>query len=155
MANPSLTSSGLTLTDGVVIANKTNILDLIYPVGSVFVSTGSTSPASTLGGTWESLPANYALWTASSGAGGTISAGLPNIKGYISQNMVYKNLATPSGAFAGSVKVSSEQFASTSSQSARIYSLDFNAANYNPIYSDSVDTVQPNAYKVYAWRRTK
>ena len=54
----------------------------MFPVGSLYLNINSTSPASLFGGTWERLPAGYALWTATSGAGGTIAAGLPNITGY-------------------------------------------------------------------------
>lgn len=32
-----------------------NLLDVIYPVGAVYFSTLSTSPASTIGGTWTQL----------------------------------------------------------------------------------------------------
>lgn len=32
-----------------------NLLDVIYPVGAVYFSTLSTSPASTVGGTWTQL----------------------------------------------------------------------------------------------------
>lgn len=34
-------------------AHKTELLDLIYPVGSIYLSTSNTSPATLFGGTWE------------------------------------------------------------------------------------------------------
>lgn len=42
---------------------KTQILEAVYPVGSVYVSlTNSSNPADILGfGTWEALPAGYGL----------------------------------------------------------------------------------------------
>ena len=42
---------------------KTQILEAVYPVGSVYVSiTDSSNPAAILGfGTWEALPAGYGL----------------------------------------------------------------------------------------------
>ena len=58
-----------------------NIFDLIYPVGSIYISVNSVSPKTLFGGEWEMLPEGYALWTATSDAGSTISAGLPNITG--------------------------------------------------------------------------
>ena len=73
------------------ITNVTSTLgNTLYPVGSIYLTIGtiypqSSSPASWLGGTWQKLPEGYALWTASSNAGSTISAGLPNITGRINE----------------------------------------------------------------------
>lgn len=36
-----------------------NILDLAYPVGSVYITTSTTSPASTLGGTWSIIDKKF------------------------------------------------------------------------------------------------
>ena len=54
-----------------------------YPVGAIYISTSSTSPASLFGGTWESIASERVLMGVSSshGAGSTVSAGLPNIVG--------------------------------------------------------------------------
>lgn len=35
--------------------NFVNLLDIIYPVGSLYFSTSSISPASSVGGTWERI----------------------------------------------------------------------------------------------------
>lgn len=37
------------------MATWVNILDVLYPVGSVYFSTASTSPASTVGGSWTQI----------------------------------------------------------------------------------------------------
>lgn len=37
------------------MATWVNILDVIYPVGAVYFSTASTSPASTVGGSWTQI----------------------------------------------------------------------------------------------------
>ena len=37
------------------MSNYVNLLDIVYPVGSVFISNTSVSPASTIGGTWTKL----------------------------------------------------------------------------------------------------
>lgn len=43
-----------------------SLLDKVYPVGSIYMSTSNTSPASFLGGTWESLKDRFLV-----GAGNT------------------------------------------------------------------------------------
>ena len=129
-------------------------LDDLYPVGAVYISTSTTSPASLFGGTWSGISAGYALWTtwtSSGDAGGTISAGLPNIKGSLTNIGSNANDASASGAFTKSS--GSNSYGNTNSGNKKT-NIDFNAHNYNTIYSDSVTTVQPPAYKVYAWRRT-
>lgn len=45
-------------------------LDMIYPVGTVYISTNSTSPSSFLGGTWERIQDTFLL-----AAGSTYTAG--------------------------------------------------------------------------------
>lgn len=129
-------------------------LDDLYPVGAVYISTDTTSPASLFGGTWSAISSGYALWTtatSSNDAGGTISAGLPNIKGSLTNIGSNSNDAGASGAFTKSA--GSNSYGNTNSGNKKT-NIDFNAHNYNTIYSDSVTTVQPPAYKVYAWRRT-
>lgn len=46
-----------------------NILDIIYPIGSLYTSTLATSPASRIGGTWEPIRDRFLI-----GAGGSYSA---------------------------------------------------------------------------------
>lgn len=47
-----------------------NLLDIVYPVGSVYMSTNSTSPATLVGGTWTQVKDMFLL-----GAGSSYAAG--------------------------------------------------------------------------------
>lgn len=134
---------------------KTALLNYIYPVGSIYITIGSTSPNTLFGGTWTQIGAGYALWTATSGAGNTISAGLPNISGDAQFRRIggkYDSIISSSGAFSIS-SGSSSASSSGGGSSTSTNQLDFNASSSNSIYGSS-STVQPPAYKVYAWRRT-
>ena len=44
-----------------------SLLDIIYPVGSIYFSVSSTSPSSIIGGTWTAIPAGTFLCGAGSG----------------------------------------------------------------------------------------
>lgn len=49
------------------MANWINLLDCIYPVGSIYISVSSTSPASIVGGTWSAVTAGATLLAAGTG----------------------------------------------------------------------------------------
>lgn len=37
------------------MSNFVNLLDIVYPIGSIFISTANISPADSVGGTWERI----------------------------------------------------------------------------------------------------
>ena len=49
---------------------KQNILDIVYPIGSIYMSVNSASPATFLGGTWTQIQDTFLL-----SAGSTYTAG--------------------------------------------------------------------------------
>lgn len=56
--------------DNITPSDITGIANLIYPVGSIYMSVNSTSPATLFGGTWEPISGRFLL-----AAGGGYSAG--------------------------------------------------------------------------------
>lgn len=124
-----------------------------YPVGAIYISTSSTSPASLFGGTWESIASERVLMGVSSshGAGSTVSAGLPNIKGAVLDTW---HGGGPSGSGALSVAVNGRNAVRNGDDGTFTWgNFYFDAASYNSIYGNA-STVQPAAYYVYMWRRT-
>lgn len=79
---PELSAADLTENDVVVVDHDTgngietqkitwqNLLNKIYPVGSLYMSAKATSPASLFGGTWEQIKDRFIL-----AAGDTYAAG--------------------------------------------------------------------------------
>lgn len=124
-----------------------------YPVGVIYISTSSTSPASLFGGTWEVIASERVLMGVSSshGAGSTVSAGLPNISGAVLDTW---HGGGPSGSGALSVAVNGRGAIRNGDDGTFTWgNFYFNAASYNSIYGNA-STVQPAAYYVYMWRRT-
>lgn len=165
-ATAGLTTSNLTHIAGYT-ENGTKIKDVSkdvlkswlgvsnpYPVGSIYISTRSTSPASLFGGTWESIASERVLMGVSSshGAGSTVSAGLPNITGVLKDLFVSDHFNQSTGAFKRS---SASGFSEKTDSSDWLGWADaqFYASDSNSIYGNS-STVQPAAYYVYMWRRT-
>ena len=140
--------SGLTVdADGVLSADSALAA---YPVGSIFQTVSSTSPAALFGGTWQEIAQNRVLMGASyaHAAGTTVEAGLPNITGSFVAD-VKKGEHKVSGAFtAGNVIASTGEYNSFSD----VYKFSLDASKSNAIYGRSA-TVQPAAYYVHIWRR--
>lgn len=165
-ASAGLTTSNLTHIAGYT-DNGTKIKDVSkdvlkswlgvtnpYPVGSIYISTSSTSPASLFGGTWESIASERVLMGVSSshGAGSTVSAGLPNISGVLKDLFVSGNFNQSTGVFKRSYCSSFSQ-KTNSSDWLGWAEAQFYASDSNSIYGNA-STVQPAAYYVYMWRRT-
>lgn len=140
--------SGLTVdADGTLSADSALAA---YPVGSIFQTVSTTSPAELFGGTWQEIAQNRALMGASYAhvAGTTVEAGLPNITGSFVAD-VKKGEHKVSGAFtAGNLIASTGEYNSFSD----VYKFSLDASKSNAIYGRSA-TVQPAAYYVHIWRR--
>lgn len=142
------------ITFGIPQFTVQNLLDLVYPVGSVYISVKAESPRTFLGGSWIELGSDKALWltsVASGGAGTTIDAGLPDIRG----EFWHGNLPLANAGGEGAVRSYSGGGSTHTGfgGNRRDYAQwEFSASSYNSIYGNST-TVQPPAVKVYAWRR--
>lgn len=151
--------SGLTVdADGTLSADSALAA---YPVGSIFQTVSSTSPAALFGGTWQEIAQNRVLMGASyaHAAGTTVKAGLPNITGSLSETSNdgkttpfrgNKNAISSIGALA--VTEANSPFCGYAGYEGSAYDISFNASLSNPIYGAS-STVQPAAYFVHIWRR--
>lgn len=129
-----------------------SLLDLLYPVGAVYIGTMDVCPLATLGiGTWELVAADRVLQGAGTrgSVGTTINESLPNIKGSIS-SVAY---ATQQN---GALIINSLGGYNQSGSSASLKGsteIKFDASNSSSIYQDDAP-VQQDAYLVNIWRRT-
>lgn len=135
-----------------------SVISNMYPVGAIYMSTSSTSPASLFGGSWQSIASERVLMGVSSshGAGSTVDAGLPNISsGSDAALDIQGSWGAPNcrAPFAQTWQGNSELSSSTWSSTPKVISARFDASLCNSIYGRS-STVQPAAYYVYMWRRT-
>lgn len=139
-----------------VLSKVTNsIVGAIYPVGSIYVTTdtSSTCPLASLitGSQWELKGQGRVLQGADSNhaPNTTIAAGLPNITGTFPAIEDSDNLY--SGAFYLAQSNVAANVDSTNGDSDD--KAGFNASRSSSIYGNS-STVQPPAYVVNIWRRT-
>lgn len=140
--------SGLTVdADGTLSADSALAA---YPVGSIFQTVSTTSPAALFGGTWEEIASDRVLMGASRShaSGTTVKAGLPNITGSFVANVHYMQHEV-SGAFTAGDRITST---GANNGDASVYKFSLDASKSNVIYGRST-TVQPAAYFVHIWRR--
>ena len=129
------------------------LIDLIYPVGTIYMSEdASFNPNTTWGvGTWVKTAINRVLQGTNDAnkVGTTIDAGLQNITGgYDAHGAVaIKNLT---GSFYGTGGTAGEPV-NAGQHNESIY-FRFDASRSNPIYGSSA-TVQPPAELVFIWKR--
>ena len=123
-----------------------------HPVGSIYQSTSSTSPAVLFGGTWQEIAQNRVLMGASSthAAGTTVEAGLPNITGtFVASAFTDSGIEATGAFYAASLSKTKTALSYSTFQEK---GLGFDASILNSIYGRS-STVQPAAYYVHIWKR--
>lgn len=137
-------------------------LDKVYPIGSIYMSVNSTSPATLFGGTWVQIQGKWLVGAGTSDNGQNYAAGtayaqqLPNIKGSIdnSSNVRYP-FGRSSSTMSGALSVSSEGsgYAGDLNETGNALKLDFDASRSNSVYADG-GAVRPSSLAVYIWQRT-
>lgn len=132
------------------------LLELLFPVGAVYIGTMSVCPLSVLGvGTWQLVASDRVLQGAGTNSvGSTVEAGLPNITGSYSNanniSSLYNSGGTFNGAFYASATSTTYRAGYTSEGSSN--NVAFDASRSSSIYGNST-TVQPPAYIVNIWER--
>lgn len=131
-----------------VDARAAAIFDLIYPVGSIFATTGNAPTR----GTWEEIAQGRTLQGADSShaAGTTIEAGLPNITGRLES---WNGAFNPFGQTGAFVNASTFHSVPAATEKEGVDVVNFDASRSSSIYGNST-TVQPPAYVVHFYRRT-
>ena len=151
--NAAYISSGRAEIDAI----KKEILDAAYPVGSVYITVENNNPGDTIGGTWERVSEGRTLFGAGTlgtntyTAGQTVNAGLPNITGFVGLSL-WSYAA--SGAFYNISHSDPNHNNARGSSGTHEQDIYMNAARSSSIYGAS-NTVQPNAYVTYMWKRVE
>ena len=130
------------------------VLDAIFPVGSIYLTTAEGNPFESFGfGTWELVSQDRCLMGggAKHPVGENVEAGLPNITGQTYS--IISQSSSSNGALSGEEAIPGDVSVATSSgQPIRLRYIKFNASKSNSLYGAS-DTVQPPAYTVYVYKR--
>lgn len=129
--------------------NTSDLLNLIYPIGSVYMSVNNVSPATFIGGTWEQIKDKFLL-----SAGDTYSAG--DVGGnathkHLSPMTWYENGGSNIGTtnLYGFDKVYDRDFYGIANQK-----IEYNRTLEKLAYRTSTESNMPPYLAVYMWKRT-
>ena len=137
---------------------NTYLLNLLYPIGSMYLSVNSKSPATLFGGTWTQVGADYYLMTATLDATGT---GGSLISGSTTLTAAQSGLPSHNHSFQG-INDGAGFNSSIGSYPAKIYQdcvpnwtgyFINNAGGWNASEGHT-HSITPPYFKVYAWYRT-
>ena len=140
------------------------LVDMFYPVGSVYMTTSDTLPVFMSYGTWEEIASDRVLQGASSShkAGSTVAAGLPTLPEI---ELLYRQDSTSSGVYDstyGHNGKTGSSYSNTSGTDEYMQSCKtdgktlapFGAVYYSSTIYGANATVQPPAYIVHIYKRT-
>ena len=148
----------LAVKTAVLKAKKEAILEC-RPVGSYFITETEDDPNTLFGGGWQKLTGRYVLQCSDDThkAGTTVEAGLPNITGYVNNNLSVGIYGTAEagqlgGAFYTGATTTWFPVRGNNTDGTQYVGFNFSASRSNSIYGRS-DTVQPPARIVNVWKR--
>ena len=143
---------------------KSSFLNLVYPIGAIYISINSTSPATLFGGTWEAIKDRFLLSAGSSySAGSTGGAATHNHN--ISPGKAWATIGNYSeticfGAGMGSQKwkdwTASTPYYWTHNADTQLTSDQsrYNSGTWTNVYgATDVDNNMPPYLTVYMWKR--
>ena len=137
------------------MATWVNLLDVIYPVGSIYISNSSTSPSSVVGGTWVQVSGYYLYTANTNGTGGASTVTHSHARGTYTAAIAIDHLGSGYTQYSpGTSPNWNPSFASPSSH------IDSSAPTINEgtlILGESASTtinIAPKYKAVFCWYRT-
>lgn len=144
-------SNGLTPTQ----AQYNDLLNVIYPVGSIYLSLDDNFiPSTAFGGVWEKIQTGRYLQATDTGAGAEVAESLPDIQGQQNEMLGRQKTKNATGAFETVTTPQAVLAGATTGAAAWGRADNFKASRYCSVYQDGAK-VQPDSIKVIMWKRTK
>lgn len=147
-------------TAGVTVNGKA-LLDLIYPVGSVYMSVNNVSPQTFFGGTWEQIKDTFLLAAGATYAAGA-TGGSATHKLSVSELPVHGHNVGESGN-TSNVYTTNKSFITSGAYAAKVTTdhgyIDDSSTTYRLVTSNVGSGAEhnnmPPYLAVYVWKRTK
>ena len=151
-ANNGSFEGSLSVSGDIKPGRINGIADLIYPVGAIYMSVSSASPANLFGGTWEQIQDRFLLSAGSSYGAGSSGGSADAVVVYHnhSQNQHRHEMLANWSDGTGSTSAYTYQ---TNRKSTDRYTSYVTATN-NPTGVDGTGKNMPPYLAVYVWKRT-
>lgn len=133
-----------------------NLGQVVYPVGSVYVSYTSTSPASLFGGNWTAITGRFPYFNNGTGTGGANSVSHSHDSGNIVANIGACNSNTSMIAYAAvdpKLKIYNMRIGGGNGSGPGSFPTNHSTSTIGNTGSTSISTM-PAYQTFYAWRRT-
>ena len=144
------------------MATWVNLMDVVYPIGSMYFSATSTSPASTVGGTWSQIKGAVIAATGSNGFasvnyGGSLKMSIKQMPTHSHDGKTAVN-GTKKSHFTNAVSIAGYAWTDTfTGLDYGIYQTDQTVSEMNTAMTNATGGGQnflPYHYGCYVWRRT-
>lgn len=137
--------------NGTLKVNNTNIFDLIYPVGSIYMNVNSTNPGTLFGGTWKQIQGRFLLGRSSSYPVGSMG-------GEATHTLTVSEMPSHQHRFGVGITGNVSDYLGGSEAAYGIEPGDTTktGSNYytNSIGGDAAHNNMPPYLSVYIWKRT-
>ena len=175
--NNKALSTDITLSAGDLGAiTKSNLLDFVYPVGSIYMSVNSASPQSFLGGTWERIQDKFLLSAGSTYESGTTGGEATHtlttsempIHTHIQNEHTHSQMVHSHGIGTGCIDINSKW--TSSARGVPVFANDYTSNKKYTDYSNGTNVAttatnqdtgggqahnnMPPYLAVYMWKRT-
>ena len=159
--------TGAEVNDAITRIN--NLFNLIYPVGSIYMSVNNTSPATLFGGTWVQIKDTFLLACGDTYANAATGGSAIHSHNYgLQYGGYYTDVSLEANTNAGLLNYSSNNSYSilNSTSSVATYTTAYNSGNttatvsrsgsehYRIIANTSYTSTLPPYLSVYVWKRT-
>lgn len=145
-----LVDPGVRIT-GNMLVNGKSLVDTIYPVGSIYMSVNSTSPATLFGGSWTQLKDRFLLGAGNSYSNGSTGGSATHIL-TTAEMPSHRHRTTPNDGYwvwGGSARNDKPPASSTTSYWTRLHDITSEYAGGGSAHNN-----MPPYLAVYMWRRT-
>lgn len=146
-SDASVTAANISAALGYTPIGISDLLDAIYPVGAIYQSVNSTSPATLFGGTWERIEDKFLL-----AAGGTYAAGSTGGEASVSLTAAQNGPHTHAAYYADSAGSKSFGYSYTNKGEQSNASTD--SSGIVSSGSGQPHNNMPPYLAVYVWQRT-
>lgn len=155
-SNGNLTVATITATDQANIeVDYAAILNMVYPIGSIYISVNSANPNTLFGGAWEAIEERFLLASGTNYTAGTTGGEATHTLTVAEMPKHYHNIAYYKSTWTETVsnKTNTTQYGAYTNTKVRYASDDYNNNGGTSVGESRAHNNMPPYLVVYMWKR--